>query len=336
MSDIHAVRAGRLIDGSGGPPERSVLVRIKDGTIAAITPYGPGDVADSPSIIDLSCAVLCPPFIDCHVHLALSGTTDLQLRRRLAEAGYADIRPVIRRHLDDLFAHGVLAVRDAGDRHGFLQHYVEEPVPTGSPPVVIWAAGQTECAGVTVMVHANGREPVHTAITAGCDAIVHGCGMGRDNLERMAERGVVLIPTLQAMKAAVEQAADPSAKKLAAKALATQLEQVALARELGVTVALGTDAGSPGVLHGEAVVEELKLLIRAGFSLTEAVRCATVNGADLLGLDRGRIAVGSRADFLVARGTPAQLPRKFSYLEAIWLAGRPSPIYQKNPQRSER
>jgi imidazolonepropionase-like amidohydrolase len=101
-------------------------------------------------------------------------------------------------------------------------------------------------------------------------------------------------------------------------------------------VALGTDAGSPGVLHGEAVVEELKLLIRAGFSLTEAVRCATVNGADLLGLDRGRIAVGSRADFLVARGTPAQLPRKFSYLEAIWLSGRPSPIYQKNPQRSER
>jgi imidazolonepropionase-like amidohydrolase len=313
-----------------------VLLRMKDGIITAITPYEAGGEADALPTADLSYAVLCPPFVDCHVHLAFSGTTDLQLRRRLTEAGYADIRPVIRRHIADLFVHGVLAARDAGDRHELLQRYGKEQVTAGAPPVVISAAAQAEYGGGKVIIAANGREPVRTAIAAGCHAIVHGCGMGRDNLERMAEREVVLVPTLQAMKAAAEQAADAAVKKLAAKALATQLEQVALARELGVTVALGTDAGSPGVLHGEAVVEELKLLIRAGFSLTEAVRCATVNGADLLGLDRGRIAVGSRADFLVARGTPAQLPRKFSYLEAIWLAGRPSPIYQKNPQRSER
>jgi imidazolonepropionase-like amidohydrolase len=230
----------------------------------------------------------------------------------------------------------VLAARDAGDRHELLQRYGKEQVTAGAPPVVISAAAQAEYGGGKVIIAANGREPVRTAIAAGCHAIVHGCGMGRDNLERMAEREVVLVPTLQAMKAAAEQAADAAVKKLAAKALATQLEQVALARELGVTVALGTDSGSPGVLHGEAVVEEMKLLIRAGFSLSGAIRCATANGAALLGLVRGRIAVGRPADFLVARGTPAQLPRKFSYLEAIWLAGRPSPIYQKNPQRSER
>lgn len=336
MSDTHAVRAGWLIDGSGGPPQRDVLLRMQDGIITAITPYTPDREGDALPIADLAHAVLCPPFIDCHVHLALSGTTDLQLRRRLAEASYSDIRPVIRRHIDDLFAHGVLAVRDAGDRDGLLQRYAEEQVTSGVPPVVISAAGQAGYAGDTGIVDVNGRESVGTAIAAGCHAIVHGCGMGRDNLLRMVERGVVLVPTLQAMKAAADQAADAAEKKLVAKALVAQIEQVALARELGVTVALGTDSGSPCVLHGEAVVEEMKLLIRAGFSLTEAIRCATVNAADLLSLDRGRIAVGRRADFLVARGTPAQLPRKFSYLEAIWLAGRPSPIYRKNPQRSER
>jgi len=336
MNDVHAVRAGWLIDGGGGPPQRDVLLRIKDGCIMTITSYGSGREIDALPIADLSHAVLCPPFVDCHVRLAMSGTTDLQLRRRLAESSHADIRPVIRRHIADLFAHGVLAVRDAGDRHGVLQRYGKEQIPTGSPPVVISAAGRAEDHGGTGIVDANGRESVGMAIAAGCHAIVHGCGMGRDNLERLAEKGIVLVPTLRALKAVAEQAADAAEKKFAANALKAQLEQVALARELGVTVALGTDSGSPGVLHGEAVVEEMKLLIRAGFSLSGAIRCATANGAALLGLDRGRLAVGRRADFVVARGTPAQLPRKFSYLEGIWLAGRPSPIYRKNPQRSER
>jgi imidazolonepropionase-like amidohydrolase len=105
-----------------------------------------------------------------------------------------------------------------------------------------------------------------------------------------------------------------------------------MARELGVKVALGTDAGSLGVLHGEAMVDEMKLYKKAGYSLAETVRCATSNGAELLGLeDFGRIAPGKTATFLVARGAPAQLPRKLSYLEAIYLNGRQSDRYRKNP-----
>jgi imidazolonepropionase-like amidohydrolase len=116
------------------------------------------------------------------------------------------------------------------------------------------------------------------------------------------------------------------------KNLNHQLEQLAMARELGVKVALGTDAGSLGVLHGESMVDEMKLYKKAGYSLAETVRCATSNGAELLGLDDfGRIAPGKTATFLVARGAPAQLPRKLSYLEAIYLDGRQSERYRKNP-----
>jgi len=107
---------------------------------------------------------------------------------------------------------------------------------------------------------------------------------------------------------------------------------LALARELGVNVALGTDAGSLGVLHGESLVEEMKLYMKAGYTLAETVRCAGENGARLLGLeDFGILAKGKTATFLVARGTPAQLPRKILYLEAIYVNGRPSPLYRKNP-----
>jgi imidazolonepropionase-like amidohydrolase len=116
------------------------------------------------------------------------------------------------------------------------------------------------------------------------------------------------------------------------KNLNHQIEQLALARELGVNVALGTDAGSLGVLHGESMVEEMKLFKKAGYSLAETVRCATSNGAGLLGIDDfGLIAPGKTATFLVARGAPAQLPRKLSYLEAIYQSGVPSELYRKNP-----
>lgn len=119
---------------------------------------------------------------------------------------------------------------------------------------------------------------------------------------------------------------------VAQKNLEHQLGQLRLARELGVTVALGTDAGSPGVLHGESAFEEMKLLARAGYPLPEIVHCATLAGARLMGLDTmGLLAPGRPADFLVARGAPSQLPRKLSYLESVYLGGKPAAFYRKNP-----
>lgn len=107
---------------------------------------------------------------------------------------------------------------------------------------------------------------------------------------------------------------------------------MAKARELGVTVALGTDAGSSGVLHGESLVEEMKLFRQAGFSLPETIHCATARGARLLGLEQtGTLSEGMPADFLVTRGTPSQLPRKLGYLEHIFKDGKPHPAYRKNP-----
>ncbi|MDH3327920.1 MAG: amidohydrolase family protein [Desulfobulbaceae bacterium] len=101
-----------------------------------------------------------------------------------------------------------------------------------------------------------------------------------------------------------------------------------------MTIALGTDSGSIGVLHGEAVAEELRLFIKAGYSLPEAVRCATYSGAQLLGIENkmGLVSAGRPANFIVARGTPAQLPRKLSYLETIYINGSPcvKKFFQKN------
>jgi len=200
---------------------------------------------------------------------------------------------------------------------------------------LVLAAGKK---GKKVMVHANGRLPVRLALEAGCHSIEHGFFMGRENLQLMAEKGVVWVPTAYTMKAYAENIDVKDGRvdlRVINKTLEHQLEQMALARELGVTLALGTDAGSLGVLHGESVVEEMKLFKKAGFTLPEIVQCATYNGAQLLGLDNiGLLQVGRPANFLVARGLPAQLPRKLSYLEDIFLDGKSSGIYRKNPVKT--
>jgi len=197
---------------------------------------------------------------------------------------------------------------------------------------LVFAAGQK---GKKVMVHANGQLPVKLALEAGCHSIEHGFFMGRENLQLMADKGIVWVPTAYTMKSYAENL-DPKDDRadlqVVSRTLEHQLEQMSVARELGVSMALGTDAGSLGVLHGESVVEEMKMFKKAGFTLPEIVRCATYNGSRLLGLeDIGLLQVGRPANFLVARGTPAQLPRKLSYLEDIFLDGKASGVYRKNP-----
>ena len=55
--------------------------------------------------------------------------------------------------------------------------------------------------GQPTMVHANGRIPVKLAVDAGCQSIEHGFFMGRENMRRMADNGVVWVPTAVTMKA---------------------------------------------------------------------------------------------------------------------------------------
>jgi len=196
------------------------------------------------------------------------------------------------------------------------------------------AISHAEDRGLKVMVHANGVLPVQMALSAGAHSVEHGFFMGKENLEAMAESQTFWVPTAYTMKAYV-QCIDYSLQKVeravVEKNLAHQIEQIEYAKKCGVKISLGTDAGSIGVLHGEALVEELKLLIQAGYSLVQAIRCATYNSSELLGVEKelGHLAVGKPATFLVTRGTPAQLPRKLSYLEAVYIDGKPCQAYRR-------
>ncbi|MFZ5798537.1 MAG: amidohydrolase family protein [Thermodesulfobacteriota bacterium] len=402
MTETTYIRAGWLIDGSGGPVREDVLLAVAKGKITGLSAFDhPGPLPAGP-LTDLSHCTLLPALVDCHVHLALSGTTDQVARQRQLTDGYDTIRPLIARNISEAFRHGVLALRDAGDAHGHLLRYLRENEEMSREPVQVKSTGRAwhqagrygsmlgrhpgkgeslasafandrepadqvklinsgpnslkdfgrqtppqftldevravvrlaEKQGRKLMVHANGEEPVRIALEAGCHSIEHGYFMGRANLARMADQGAVWVPTLAAMQACAEQPAsvdrgnDPAVALVALRTLEGQFAQIALAGELGVTIALGTDAGSIGVHHGEAAGEELRLLLRAGCSLAEAIRIATWNGARLLGIDDelGLIAPGRPAHFIAAHGPPSGIPRQISSLAAIFLDGRHWPI----------
>jgi imidazolonepropionase-like amidohydrolase len=208
--------------------------------------------------------------------------------------------------------------------------------------------------GRKAVVVANGRQQVAEALAAGCDAIEQGYAMGEDNLRKMAEQDVLWIPSILRAKNGLDGAGasgdvccrfsqryvapgkpNPGAEAFWKKMLAEQLTQLRLARELGVQTAVGTSAGSVGILHGESMVEEMKLFIKGGYSLEETIRSASENGARFFGMEKlGTLTVGRKATFLITRGTAQQLPRKLSYLEGIYVDGAPSVKYHKNPVKT--
>ncbi len=199
------------------------------------------------------------------------------------------------------------------------------------------------------VVVANGQQPVQEALEAGCDAIEQGYLMGEDNLRRMAAKKIVWIPGTLRAKNALDGAGTggdvccrfslryvapgksaPGDEAFWKKMLADQLAQLRLARKLGVTTAVGTGAGSVGILHGESMAEEMKLFIKAGYPVEETIRCASEIGAGFFDMENlGTLTVGRKATFLVVRGTVKQLPRKLSFLEGVYVNGAPSTTYRK-------
>ena len=218
--------------------------------------------------------------------------------------------------------------------HSGINHLTHFGAPSRSqfdPKELGDAVAAAHRRGLRVMVHANGPIPVAEALAAGCDSIEHGFFMGEANLATMAARGAVWVPTCGTMAGYGRCLAEDGPEAEGARRhLDHQLNQIARARCLGVELALGTDAGSPGVRHGRGMIVEMALMGVAGFSIAETVRCAAVNGARLLGLERsGELRVGAPADFVLVSGTPEDLPGSLERVNAVVVAGRV--VYEATP-----
>jgi imidazolonepropionase-like amidohydrolase len=76
--------------------------------------------------------------------------------------------------------------------------------------------------------------------------------------------------------------------------------------DAGIPVAMGTDAGNIGTLHGPSVFREMALMTQAGLTPLQVLRSATVNGAKAMGRERdiGTLAPGKLADLVILDADP--------------------------------
>jgi imidazolonepropionase-like amidohydrolase len=359
MDKTRYIVAGSFIDGSGGEVRRNVCLAVQDGIITGIGPAKDLPGNDGAVIDDLSHCTIIPALVDCSVFLSRSPSVDPKVRLSMEEAalveqhirychshgvlGVADIDDSS--YLQEVMPQGVIIdIRIAGT--DFLRIVYSDSIDDTEAPSslvnredhlsILQQRGKKKA-----VVVANGQQQVKEALAAGCDAIEQGYGMGEENLRQMADMDVLWIPSVLIAKNGLQGSAsggdvmcrfsmryvapgkpDPGAEAFWKQMLAEQLSQLRLARKLGVKTAVGTGAGRVGILHGESVAEEIKLFIKAGYSLAETIQCASDNGARFFNMENlGVLTVGHQATFLVARGTVQQLPRKLAYLEDIYING---------------
>ncbi len=155
-----------------------------------------------------------------------------------------------------------------------------------------------------VAAHAHGDSGARLAIEAGVDSIEHGTFLTRATLELMKQKGTFLVPTLRAYEGiSANQAGMPPeiATKVRA-AVAGRAASMKLALEVGVKIALGTDAGV--VNHG-GNAREFTLMVKYGLSPAAALRAGTSAAAELLGAtDVGTLEPGKLADLIAVPGNP--------------------------------
>lgn len=108
--------------------------------------------------------------------------------------------------------------------------------------------------GLAVMSHTNGAEAVADAVQAGADSIEHGNYMDEDTLKLMAESQAVWVPTITVVKNIL--GCGRFSDEVLNKIWEAGSRKIRRGYELGVNMALGSDAGAYLVPHGQGLLDE--------------------------------------------------------------------------------
>ena len=180
--------------------------------------------------------------------------------------------------------------------------------------------------GLRVACHAHGAEGIKRAILGGVTSIEHGSFMNEEDMELAKKYGTYLVPTIIAGKSVADSAKIPGffPPVIARKAMevGTQIQQTfGKAYKAGVKIAFGTDAGV--YAHGKNALE-FGYMVEAGMPPMEAIKAATVNAADLLGITEkaGSISKGKSADIIAVDGDPLSDIKAMTMVSFVMKEGK--------------
>lgn len=183
--------------------------------------------------------------------------------------------------------------------------------------------------GFRVAAHAHGGEGMKRAIRAGVTSIEHGTFMDDEAIGLFIKYGTWYVPTIIAGKSTADSAKIPGyySEIVTPKALAVGPKIQATftkAYKAGVKIAFGTDAGV--YMHGKNW-KEFVYMTEGGMPALEAIRSATANGAEFLGVTDmfGTIEKGKIADIIAVDGDPL---KDISVMEKVKFVMKEGVIYK--------
>ncbi len=217
--------------------------------------------------------------------------------------GVAEAREAVRQRYQDgadlikiTATGGVLSVAKNGQNPQFMNDELDAIVATAND------------YGMTVAVHAHGKEGMKRAIAAGVTSIEHGTYMDDTIMSMMKSHGTYYVPTIMAGEFVAQKAKIdgffPELVRPKAAAIGPLIKNTfANAYKAGVNIAFGTDSGVSA--HGDNA-QEFGLMVDAGMPVSEALKSATMNAAKLLRIDDklGSLEAGKLADIVAVPGNP--------------------------------
>ncbi len=259
-------------------------------------------------------------------------------------------------------------VDEAAGRHtNFIKIWVDSmhgKAPEMSPAVESAVIDEAHKNHLPVAAHVYALADAKRLVAEGVDVLAHSvrdAPVDRELIAAMKKRGTYYIPTLTVDESFFAFADHPELLNDPFLTHATTPEELAVLRgdgyrkqvaadpataqhradfamakrnlltmyRAGIRVGFGTDSGAnPVRLPGYAEHRELELMVQAGLTPAEALRCAAATNAALLGIaaQTGTLAPGKRADFLLIDGNPAVHIADTRRMAAIWhngFAGQP-------------
>ncbi|MGD9691885.1 MAG: amidohydrolase family protein [Phycisphaerales bacterium] len=192
---------------------------------------------------------------------------------------------------------GVLSATAAGTEQQFTDDELHAIVETA------------HMLGRKVAAHAHGTGGIKAALRAGVDSIEHGSFLDDEAISLFKSSGAYLVPTLHAGMTVARIASEedsyflPAVREKALRVGPVMKASLGKAYKAGVRIAFGTDCGVGP--HGDNG-REFALMVEAGMTPVDALACATIHAADLLGLNAeiGSIEQGKCADIVAVNGDP--------------------------------
>ena len=228
------------------------------------------------------------------------------------------------------------------------------------PDILHTLIEEAHARSLKVYAHTSFPSEVREFVEAGGDVIVHSIHMAetgtREVFDLMVERDVAYIPTLAVFEGGytskpgsffsphqhdkvwdvlLASITAPNSVVLASRnvpgllndrkrSLEISMANLARALQAGVRIAMGSDAGNAGMLHGATVLRELQLMNQAGMTPMQVLVAATRNGAEVIGRgeELGTLEAGKLADIIVVNGDPLQGLSALGNVELVLKNGK--------------